>query len=88
MAVDGRPWSILFVMLAYFKALAARLAGRRLDSFLDSFLPPAEDPMAGVRAPRRWGPGGRSSAAAVEEPSEPSHVRAHAGEGQARSSAR
>ena len=58
-------------MLTYLKALAARLKRRVTD-----LLPPSEDPSVGVREPRRRGPGGRSSAVAVAEPSEPSNVRA------------
>jgi len=60
-------------MLDYLRALASRVFGRRFDTFL----PPAEDPYAGVRVPRGRGPGGRSSAVAVEEPREPAHTRAH-----------
>jgi hypothetical protein len=56
----------------YLKALAARFAGR-----LDTFFPPSEDPSLGVREPRRRGPGGRSSAAAVAEPEEPTVVGAY-----------
>lgn len=58
-------------MLAYLKALAARLRRRITDA-----LPPAEDPAVGVREPRRRGPAGRSSGVALAEPNEPSNVRA------------
>jgi len=58
-------------MLAYLKALAARLMRRITDA-----LPPTEDPAVGVREPRRRGPGGRSSGVALAEPNEPSNVRA------------
>ena len=59
-------------MLSYLRSLAARLAwdyGR---------LPPEfpEDPYAGVREPRRRGPGGKSTAVAVAEPEEWKLVRA------------
>lgn len=59
-------------MIAYLKALASRLARRGLGPLL----PPPEDPQAGVRVPRNHGPGGRSSAIAVEEPPEDTFVRA------------
>jgi hypothetical protein len=59
-------------MIAYLKALASRLARRGLGPFL----PPPEDPPAGVRVPRNHGPGGRSSAIAVAEPLEETFVRA------------
>ena len=60
-------------MFAYLKALASRLARKGFGTFL----PPAEDPLAGVREPRKRGPGGKSSAVSVAEPAEPSLVRAH-----------
>jgi len=48
---------------------------RLIKRFLTRFFPqrppgagPAEDPYAGVRAPRTRGPGGRGSAVAVMEP--------------------
>lgn len=59
-------------MFAYLRALASRLVRRGLDPFL----PPTEDPHAGVRVPRNHGPGGRSSAIAVAEPREETFVRA------------
>ena len=52
-------------MIDYLKSLVARFAGWRRTPF-----PPYEDPLIGVREPRRGGPGGRSSAVAVEEPEE------------------
>jgi len=58
-------------MLAYLRALAARLRRRITDA-----LPPTEDPAVGVREPRRPGPGGRSSGVALAEPNEPSKVTA------------
>jgi len=60
-------------MLLYLKALAARLAGRHLGGW-----PPAapEDPYAGVREPRKRGPGGKSAAVALAEPFEQPVVRA------------
>jgi len=59
-------------MIAYLKALAARFAGRRLDTFF----PPPEDPPLGVREPRRHGPGDKSSSVAVAEPVEQAPVHA------------
>jgi hypothetical protein len=59
-------------MIAYLRALASRLARRGLGPFL----PPPEDPQAGVRVPRNHGPGDRSSAIAVAEPPEDTFVRA------------
>jgi hypothetical protein len=52
-------------MLAYLKALAARLGWRNFGG-----RPPQwpEDPYADVREPRRRGPGGKSTAVAVAEP--------------------
>ena len=55
------------------RAFASRLAAR----FRGTPLPPFEDPPIGVREPRRRGPGGRSSAVAVDEPHESLFVRAH-----------
>ena len=61
-------------MFERLKQLGARLLGR---------LPPApgppgsaEDPHAGVREPRRYGPGGRNSAVALMEPEPEATVRA------------
>lgn len=62
-------------MLEFLKALAARFLQRGPDWLV----PPSADPYAGVRVPRRRGPGGRSSAVAVDEPPPESSVRAHAG---------
>lgn len=62
-------------MIAYLKALASRFARRGLGPFP----PPPEDPPAGVRVPRNYGSGGRSSAIAVAEPPEDTFVRAHGG---------
>ena len=59
-------------MLEYLKALAARIIGRGGDPFRR----PPDDLYSGVREPRKAGPGGRSSSAAVPEPAEPSVVRA------------
>jgi hypothetical protein len=59
-------------MFAYLKSLALRLRERGLDTFF----PPPEDPSFGVREPRKHGPGGRSSSAAVAEPVEHAPVRA------------
>jgi hypothetical protein len=58
-------------MIAYLKALAARLAGRVFDR-----LPPPDELELGVRVPRKTGPGGRSSAIAVAEPRDVTMVRA------------
>jgi hypothetical protein len=62
-------------MFAYLKALAARLVGRGFTG-----LPPGApgDPYAGVREPRKRGPGGRSTAVALAEPEEWRVVRASA----------
>jgi hypothetical protein len=60
-------------MIAYLKALASRLSRRGLGTFF----PPSADPPAGVREPRKRGPGGRSSTAAVAEPVEQAVVRAY-----------
>jgi hypothetical protein len=50
-------------MFERLRQLAARLAGRL------PFLPgPSEDPFAGVRVPRKHGPGGRQSGIALTEP--------------------
>jgi hypothetical protein len=53
-------------MFERLKQLAARLAGRLPP--LPPLPGPPEDPSAGVREPRRRGPAGRNSAAAVMEP--------------------
>jgi hypothetical protein len=60
-------------MFSYLKALAARLAARGFGG-----LPPAppDDPYVGVREPWKRGPGGKSSAVALAEPTEPRFVRA------------
>jgi hypothetical protein len=58
-------------MLAYLRALAARLRRRGTDA-----ISPPQEPAVGVREPRRRGPGGRSSGVALAEPNEPSNVRA------------
>jgi hypothetical protein len=50
-------------MFERLKRLAARLAGR-----LPFFPGPTEDPFAGVRVPRKHGPGGRHSGIALIEP--------------------
>lgn len=61
-------------MFERLKQLAARLAGRLPP--LPPLPGPPEDPSAGVREPRRRGPGGRNSSAAVMEPSPDELVRA------------
>lgn len=61
-------------MLEYLKALAHRVLRNGLRGLPP--LPP-DDPYVGVREPRRRGPGGRSSAVAVEEPREERSVRAY-----------
>jgi hypothetical protein len=60
-------------MLSYLKALAARLFDRHVGG-----LPPTapDDPYVGVREPRKRGPGGKSTAVALAEPSEQPVVRA------------
>jgi hypothetical protein len=60
--------------LDYLKRLAARVRARWRDTPLP---PSSEDPPIGVREPRPRGPGGRSSAVAVDEPEESLFVRAH-----------
>ena len=55
-------------MLAYLMSLAGRLGWRNFGGLPDQ---PSEDPYADVREPRRRGPGGKSTAAAVAEPDEP-----------------
>ena len=62
-------------MTAYFGYLKA-LVARVRASWRDAPLPPSEDPPIGVREPRHRGPGGRSSAVAVDEPEESLFVRA------------
>jgi hypothetical protein len=57
-------------MFQFVRRLVAALLNR-----LRPFRPP-EDPYAGVRAPRRHSPGGRSSAVALPEPDLPTLVRA------------
>jgi hypothetical protein len=67
-------------ILAYLKNLSAKLS-----HLWHGWTPPpaAEDPLVGVREPRRHGPGGRSTAAAVAEPRELDRVDAfgHGGHG-------
>jgi hypothetical protein len=62
-------------LFPYLRALAARLSGRRFD-----WLPPysPDEPLAGVRQPRKRGPGDRNAAVALDEPREPTLVRAQA----------
>ena len=62
-------------MLNYLRALVARLRHRGPGWFL----PPADDPHAGVRVPRPHRPDGRTSAVAVEEPQPDTFVKAHGG---------
>jgi hypothetical protein len=75
-------------MFTYLKALAARLTGRGFGGLpaapasAPRAAPPAppappEDPYAGVREPRKRGPGGKSTAVAVAEPAEHKLVRAY-----------
>ena len=71
-------------MLAYLKALAARV-GRPWLRFVP---PPFEDPPIGVREPKRRGPGGRSSAVAVEEPGDGILVQARGSGGAAHKASR
>jgi hypothetical protein len=61
-------------MFSYLKALAARLAQRGFP-----WLPPEplDDPHVGVREPRKRGPGGKSTAVALPEPTEQRVVRAY-----------
>jgi hypothetical protein len=59
-------------LIDYLKALAARLMGRTLDLPPDS----PQDPYSLVRHPMKRDPGGRSSAIALEEPTEVDTVRA------------
>jgi hypothetical protein len=51
------------MFLQWLKRLATRIVNRRGPSS-----GPFQDPYAGVREPRKPGPGGRSSAVAVMEP--------------------
>lgn len=60
-------------MFSYLKALAARLAWRDFGGWPPA---PPEDPLEGVREPRRRGPGGKSTAVSLAEPEEPMLVRA------------
>jgi hypothetical protein len=61
-------------MLAYLKALAARLIRKGFGGLPPS---PPDDPYVGVREPRRRGPTGRNSAVALDEPVERRSVRAY-----------
>lgn len=58
-------------MFRVFKQIIARLFGRRPPTS-----GPSQDPYAGVREPRKRGPGGRNVAAAVMEPEPDRFVRA------------
>jgi hypothetical protein len=60
-------------MIAFLKALAARLSGRVFDRF-----PPPDELELRVRVPRGSRPGGRSSAIALDEPRDERLVRAMA----------
>jgi hypothetical protein len=60
-------------MFVYLKALALRLRRRGFIAFPPA---PPDDPHAGVREPRKRGPGGKSSAVALAEPPERESVRA------------
>jgi hypothetical protein len=62
-------------MFEYLKALAARLTRQGFGGWPP--LPPSEDPYAGVREPRRRGPGGKSTALAIAEPDEQISTRAY-----------
>lgn len=57
-------------MLEYLKALAARVAWHRYELPPDS----SDEPFPGVRQPSNRKPGGRNSAIALEEPTEPSDL--------------
>jgi len=61
------------MLLDYLRRLAAAVMHRHRP--FHPFNPPA-DPYVGVREPRRWSPGGRSSAVALDEP--PPSSTAHA----------
>jgi hypothetical protein len=61
------------MMLNYLRRLAAAVMRRHRP--FHPFNPPS-DPYVGVREPRRWSPGGRSSAVALEEPPPSSTARA------------
>lgn len=67
-------------MFDYLKSLASRLRRR----WGGPFPPPFVDPEVGVREPRKRGPGGRSSSAAVPEPFEGVSVSAHGSRDSAR----
>ena len=60
-------------MFEYLRALGARLLG---GGNFGPFQRPPDAPFASVREPRRRGPGGRSTAAAVAEPEEGIFVQA------------
>jgi hypothetical protein len=53
-------------LIEYLKTLAARVAWHRFELPPDS----PEDPYAGVRQPVNRSPGGRTSAIALEEPTD------------------
>ena len=59
-------------MMDYLRSLVSRYRER----WRGAVPPPFEDPFIGVREPRGHGPGGRSSAASVEEPVDDLFVRA------------
>lgn len=45
-----------------------QIAARWMDQLPFFLNPPPEDPLAGVRVPRKHGPGGRYSGIALDEP--------------------
>ena len=59
-------------MIDYLRALVTRYRER----WRGAVPPPFEDPFIGVREPRGDGPGGRTSAASVDEPVDDLFVRA------------
>ena len=63
-------------MIDYLRKLAARVRKSLGPLFPPGTALPPENPYAGVREPRRRGPGDRSSAIAVAEPDPPSRVKA------------
>ena len=65
-------------LFSYLRAIAARLAGRGFDRRPPLF---PDEPPAGVRQPRKHGPGGRDAAIALDEPREPTLVRAQGRKG-------
>lgn len=62
-------------MFEFLKKLAVRIRLREFGGWPP--LPPSDDPYAGVREPRRTGPGGKSTAIAIVEPGEEVSTRAY-----------